>query len=116
MKLEPGQLHALTVQLAARSELAMKEDIQLAARVFGRSVRSSWLGTAGEILNGDDAAALRAPDGSYVLFAAEGLRDELVAADPWFAGYCAVMVNVNCLDEPPPIDRTAIHHWDGRSW
>ena len=31
-------------------------------------------------------------------------------------GAGAVMVNVNCLDEPPPIDRTAIHHWDGRSW
>jgi AIR synthase-related protein len=30
-----------------------------------------------------------------VLFAAEGMRAEFVASDPWFAGFCAVMVNVS---------------------
>ena len=95
MRLEPGQLQGLTLELAARGELRLKEDIQLAAKVFGRKLRSSWLGAPSEIRNGDDAAALRAPDGSYLLFAAEGLRDDFVAADPWFAGYCAVMVNVS---------------------
>jgi uncharacterized protein len=95
MRLEPGQLPGLALELGARIELDYKQDIQLAAKVFGRSVRASWLGTSGEIRNGDDAAAIRAPDGSYLLFAAEGLRDEFVAADPWFAGYSAVMVNVS---------------------
>jgi len=95
VKLEPGQLQSLTLELASRAELELKQDIQLAAKVFGRKQRASWLGGSGEVLNGDDAAALRAPDGSYVLFAAEGMRDEFVSADPWFAGYSAVMVNVS---------------------
>ena len=43
---------------------------------------------------GDDCAAI--PDGSgYLLFAIEGLLEAFVAAEPWFAGYCAVMVNVS---------------------
>jgi AIR synthase-related protein len=43
---------------------------------------------------GDDCAAIPAADG-YDLFAIEGLLDEFVAAEPWFAGWCGVMVNVS---------------------
>jgi AIR synthase-related protein len=43
---------------------------------------------------GDDCAAL--PDGDgYLLFAIEGFVSELVTRDPWFAGYCGVMVNLS---------------------
>ena len=43
---------------------------------------------------GDDCAAI--PDGDgYLLFAIEGLINEFVAADPWFAGWCGVMVNIS---------------------
>lgn len=43
---------------------------------------------------GDDCAAL--PDGDgYLLFAIEGFVNDFVAAEPWFAGYCGVMVNVS---------------------
>lgn len=43
---------------------------------------------------GDDTAAL--PDGDgYLLFAIEGFVADFVAADPYFAGYCGVMVNVS---------------------
>ena len=43
---------------------------------------------------GDDCAAI--PDGEgYLLFAIEGLINEFVAADPWFAGWCGIMVNVS---------------------
>jgi hypothetical protein len=49
---------------------------------------------AGGILVGDDCAAI--PDaGGYLLFAAEGMLESFVAADPWFAGYSAVMVNLS---------------------
>jgi uncharacterized protein len=52
------------------------------------------LTTAGSIRIGDDCAAL--PDGDgYLLFAAEGMQPGFVAEDPWFAGYCAVMVNLS---------------------
>jgi len=43
---------------------------------------------------GDDCAAI--PDGDgYLLFAAEGMMPFLVETEPWFAGWCAVMVNVS---------------------
>jgi AIR synthase-related protein len=43
---------------------------------------------------GDDCAAI--PDGDgYLLLAIEGLLASFVEKEPWFAGYCAVMVNVS---------------------
>ncbi len=32
------------------------------------------------------------------------------------AGNAVFMVNVNCLENLPPVDRSVIKHWDGRSW
>ena len=93
MRLEGVSLDALTEELRGRAELGMKRDIQLPARVFGSAVKSAWFPTREPILNGDDTAALPAEDG-YTLFAAEGMRPELVAADPWFAGFCSIMVNL----------------------
>ena len=94
MKIEHGSLEALARELRGRAELDLKRDIQLAARAFGRSTNSAWFESSSAILNGDDAAAL--PDGdAYVLFAAEGMRAEFLAADPWFCGFCSVMVNLN---------------------
>jgi hypothetical protein len=49
---------------------------------------------AGRVRVGDDCAAI--PDGDeWLLFAAEGMLESFVAADPWFAGYSAVMVNLS---------------------
>jgi len=49
---------------------------------------------AGNVSVGDDCAAI--PDGDgFLLFAAEGMLESFVADDPWFAGYCAVMVNLS---------------------
>ena len=44
---------------------------------------------------GDDCAAIPDQAGGFLLLAAEGLLPGFVAEDPWFAGYCAVMVNVS---------------------
>ena len=94
MKIEAGSLDALTRELRGRAELELKRDIQLAARTFGRATHSAWFPSSAAILNGDDAAAL--PDGDgYVLFAAEGMRSEFLASDPWFCGFCSVLVNLN---------------------
>src|SRR5882757_3981598 len=49
---------------------------------------------AGEVRVGDDCAAIADGDG-WLLFAAEGMLESFVAADPWFAGYSAVMVNLS---------------------
>ena len=43
---------------------------------------------------GDDCAII--PDGDgYLLLAIEGFLNEFVQSDPWFAGYCGVMVNAS---------------------
>ena len=42
---------------------------------------------------GDDAGAVEV-DGGYLLLSAEAIRSDLLA-DPYFAGFCAVTVNVN---------------------
>src|SRR5438552_3602735 len=49
---------------------------------------------AGGVRLGDDCAAI--PEGGgWLLFAAEGMLQSFVQADPWFAGYSAVMVNLS---------------------
>lgn len=51
-------------------------------------------GRAAAVPLGDDCAAI--PDGDgFLLLAIEGFMDGFVAADPYFAGYCGVMVNVS---------------------
>jgi AIR synthase-related protein len=44
---------------------------------------------------GDDAAAIRAMDGTWDLLAGEGFMPQFVQDDPWFAGWCGVMVNLS---------------------
>jgi AIR synthase-related protein len=57
---------------------------------------ASMLGVSGDqaIAVGDDCAAIPDADG-YTLFAIEGFMNEFVAGDPWFAGWCGVMVNLS---------------------
>jgi AIR synthase-related protein len=77
---------ALAARLAATSGIAAKQDIGFAA---------SSLGLAGQpVTVGDDCAAIADGDG-YLLFAIEGFINEFVATDPWFAGWCGVMVNIS---------------------
>lgn len=66
--------------------LAHKTDIAAVAR---------HLGTAPEgIRLGDDCAAI--PDGDgYLLLAIEGFVPDFLKAEPWFAGWCGVMVNAS---------------------
>jgi len=90
-----GTLAALAEELRGRAELGMKRDIQLASRFFKRETESAWFPSTTPILNGDDTAALPDGAGGYTLLAAEGMRPELIAADPWFAGFCSVMVNLS---------------------
>ena len=61
-----------------------KQDIQTAAHYLSSSLISL----------GDDCAAI--PDGNgYLLLASEGILPAFLEAEPWFAGWCAVMVNVS---------------------
>lgn len=67
--------------------LAAKADIGEVASRLGITVPTG-------VSVGDDCAAI--PDGDgHLLFAIEGFMNEFVAADPWFAGWCGVMVNLS---------------------
>ncbi|PWR22028.1 sll0787 family AIR synthase-like protein [Zavarzinia compransoris] len=63
-------------------------------RDIGAVMAALGLGGTTPVAVGDDCAAI--PDGDgYLLFAIEGFLNEFVAAEPWFSGYCGVMVNVS---------------------
>lgn len=44
---------------------------------------------------GDDASAIDIGNNQVILFAADGIWGQLIDLDPYWAGYCAVLVNVN---------------------
>jgi uncharacterized protein len=80
-------LAELAATLRASRSLAAKRDIAAVAARLGVSMSSI-------VPVGDDCAAI--PDGDgFLLFAIEGFMNEFVAGDPWFAGWCGVMVNVS---------------------
>ncbi|MEM8810202.1 MAG: sll0787 family AIR synthase-like protein [Cyanobacteria bacterium P01_G01_bin.38] len=85
-------LSDLIASLQASLSILHKQDIQTAASAIGPYVQGT--GQTALIRLGDDCAAI--PDGEgYLLLAAEGLWPQLVAQEPWFAGWCAVMVNIS---------------------
>jgi uncharacterized protein len=78
---------SMAATLRASRGLAAKGDIAAVAARLG-------LAGAGEVAVGDDCAAIANGDG-FLLFAIEGFMNEFVAQDPWFAGWCGVMVNIS---------------------
>ncbi|MBI4782844.1 MAG: sll0787 family AIR synthase-like protein [Oscillatoriophycideae cyanobacterium NC_groundwater_1537_Pr4_S-0.65um_50_18] len=83
-----GILQKQDIQVVSRQESGLSH--LLAAALSSASSSS----TAAVTQIGDDCAAI--PDGeTYLLLAAEGILPMLVETEPWFAGWCAVMVNVS---------------------
>ncbi|WP_347557203.1 sll0787 family AIR synthase-like protein [Robbsia sp. KACC 23696] len=86
-------LHTLAEALRASRGLAHKRDIEAVMRAL-RTVTPEGTMPSDAILLGDDCAAI--PDGDgYLLFAIEGFINAFVEQQPWFAGYCGIMVNVS---------------------
>jgi len=85
----------LCEQLLSSRGFVHKRDIQHALKTLQEqpNTASSHLGLA--VPNGDDCAAIEDGHGGYLLYAIEGLVEDFIAASPWFAGYCSVMVNVS---------------------
>lgn len=82
-----ADLAALAGALREGAGLRAKGDIAHAARALGLS--------GGSVVPvGDDCAAIPQDDG-YLLFAIEGFINAFVERDPWFAGWCGVMVNLS---------------------
>ncbi|MDB5295391.1 MAG: hypothetical protein JWO31_1374 [Phycisphaerales bacterium] len=85
-------LSTLTTHLRGLKGVAHKLDIRPVRDLIAAAGPS---GTLNAVPVGDDCAAIPDGAGGHLLFAIEGMLDEFVAAEPWFAGYCAVMVNVS---------------------
>jgi AIR synthase-related protein len=84
-------LDGLAATLRAGTGLAAKRDIATAVGRLGLALPS-----ATPVGVGDDCAAIADPSGDgHLLFAIEGFINDFVATDPWFAGWCGVMVNVS---------------------
>jgi AIR synthase-related protein len=79
-------LAAIAETLRSSRAFASKADIATAAARLGLSGASA-------IAVGDDCAAIPSGDG-YLRLAIEGFISTFVAKDPWFAGWCGVMVNI----------------------
>lgn len=86
-------LAELAAVLRNSAGIAHKRDIDAVMRTLNRALPAQFA-SATAVPVGDDCAAIRDGDG-YLLFAIEGLLNEFVAREPWFAGYCGVMVNVS---------------------
>jgi AIR synthase-related protein len=78
---------SLAASLRASRGIAAKHDIAAVAARLG-------LSAAGATPVGDDCAAIADSDG-FLLVAIEGFMNEFVAKDPWFAGWCGLMVNIS---------------------
>jgi AIR synthase-related protein len=77
----------LAGKLRSSRALAGKRGIAAVAARLG-------LSSACAVPVGDDCAAI--PDGDgFLLLAIEGFMNEFVAGDPWFAGWCGIMVNIS---------------------
>ncbi|MVF11522.1 sll0787 family AIR synthase-like protein [Ketobacter sp. MCCC 1A13808] len=80
-------LTELLSQVRDASGLLQKQEIQRVQRHLKQAYPNPFP-------NGDDAAVI--PHGDHFdLLAGEGFMDQFVAADPWFAGWCGIMVNVS---------------------
>jgi uncharacterized protein len=89
-------LPTITTQLREALGIGYKQDIQTASAHFQSELPTElpFSAPSRTIAIGDDCAAI--PDGNgYLLLASEGLLPSLVETEPWFAGWCAVMVNVS---------------------
>ena len=81
------QLANMLAELRQAIGLRQKADIQSVAQWLSEGYPVSYP-------NGDDTAAIRTATG-YDLYAIEGFLQTFVEQDPWFAGWCGIMVNLS---------------------
>ncbi len=87
MSKSPASVRQMARALREHPSIRGKLDIAQSTATLGLTATS-------EGQPGDDCAVLPTADG-YDLFACEGFINAFVQADPWFAGWCGVMVNIS---------------------
>lgn len=81
-------MNLLLENVKQRSGITQKRDIAAVSRILSQQT------TEMDYPNGDDCAVIKRNDG-YGLIAIEGFMADFVKRDPWFAGWCGVMVNLS---------------------
>lgn len=84
----------MTIDLDQLAETLRTSAGMTAKADIGRATARLGLSGASVVAVGDDCAAIPEGDG-YLLLAIEGFMNAFVARDPWFAGWCGVMVNLS---------------------
>jgi AIR synthase-related protein len=88
-----GRLSDLIRFLRESRGMGHKRDISRVIKTLGAATATAMAGDTVKV--GDDCAAIPDGTGGFLLFAIEGFLNEFCTAEPWFAGYCGVMVNVS---------------------
>ncbi|SDE19189.1 hypothetical protein SAMN05444679_118144 [Variovorax sp. CF079] len=88
-------LAEIVAELRASRGFAHKRDISDIVSALGQALPGGAADLSQVVPLGDDCAAIPDGQGGYLLFAIEGLVEDFIERMPWFAGYCAVMVNVS---------------------
>jgi uncharacterized protein len=84
-------LDQLAAGLRRSTGVAAKQDL---SRVLG-ALAVGAAAPPGSVLLGDDCAAIPDEAGGWMLLAIEGFINRFVEQEPWFAGWCGVMVNLS---------------------
>lgn len=85
----PVKLSEIVEDIRGYSGITRKREVSAVAEGLLRGAGGSIIATHGE-----DAAAIHYGE-KVLLLAADGIMTSLIDADPYWAGYCAVLVNVN---------------------
>jgi AIR synthase-related protein len=88
-------LAEIAAELRASRGFAHKRDISDIVSALGQALPGGAADLTQALPLGDDCAAIPDGQGGYLLFAIEGLVEDFIERMPWFAGYCAVMVNAS---------------------
>lgn len=89
-KLRRDQMDISQLASELRLHPSITSKLSICDAVDGLHIGPESVGTPG-----DDAAFLQRPDGGFDLLAGEGFIPSFVNDDPWFAGWCGIMVNVS---------------------
>jgi hypothetical protein len=112
-----GQCHCGAVRYTARTDLSGMGDCNCSrCRRLGW-VMQSVAGSDFSLLSGDDNLTLYRFNTEKIdhLFC-KTCGIECFARGDDGKGNAMVMLNVACLEDAPPVDRTAIVHWDGANF
>jgi putative methanogenesis marker protein 2 len=95
-RIDPGIIDTVISELRAYPGITRKHIIADITKYFHGLVEFDDEDRSNRVITafGEDAAVIEYQD-NVLLLAADGIMKSLMDADPWWAGYCVVLVNIN---------------------